>query len=696
MTELTNKSKYLLIAIISIILTAIFITVFYYCRTEIDVCPETAGTLSDFRYYFDENKNEWVSEQSSAVIGEDLTAVRIKDFSELNVIDKVNYFPDEYIVPSNNPLAYDYDIVSLQDASFAKSGSIVIFLLNLDPMDSDFTQQSESLDKYKVGDYWKFSILLPKIFTAANVYVNSSLVATSGEISDYEFINYTTNDDRVTVTHVSETERTVLNLEFYTRREAVNNQVITIHYQSDSETLAGLQDPLVVGLPQAVNAVKQQYPITFLVALVVSVMIFFVLAVLSFLKKTTKFLAENIIMAGVMLLAIANYGLANVTSLPLFLSSLRFSAGFPILFAAAMMLSGKMPFTVRLPSILLNLLGFILAFIQPYIGLSAEYGVSVTVTVLKLLCSSYVVFLIFLLLFKNIALPSPLQTVCAELSAVNVVASILIAPSFMVLQYPPIWLYFALTVVSFITVIRIIANTEKENSYITANLNSEVERQIKDIRAVIAERDKLLQFISHDLKKPLIFTENHLSVLSERENDAEQLKLINIVKTNNKKVLDSLNEISGYAKLNYFAEPSRPADLAELCRKLYEYCADDCKAAGILLKNTVDKPVFVFAKTQGLENALTNIILNAIEHADCTEITLSVRSEKNKILLSVKDNGKGIPSDLDVFRPYISENKPDVGGLGLYICKTIIESMNGELSYTCNEGTIFTVALLKA
>ncbi len=361
-----------------------------------------------------------------------------------------------------------------------------------------------------------------------------------------------------------------------------------------------------------------------------------------------------------------------------------------------MMLSGKMPFTVRLPSILLNLLGFILAFIQPYIGLSAEYGVSVTVTVLKLLCSSYVVSLIFLPLFKNIALPSPLQTVCAELSAVNVVASILIAPSFMVLQYPPIWLYFALTVVSFITVIRIIANTEKENSYITANLNSEVERQIKDIRAVIAERDKLLQFISHDLKKPLIFTENHLSVLSERENDAEQLKLINIVKTNNKKVLDSLNEISGYAKLNYFAEPSRPADLAELCRKLYEYCADDCKAAGILLKNTVDKPVFVFAKTQGLENALTNIILNAIEHADCTEITLSVRSEKNKILLSVKDNGKGIPSDLDVFRPYISENKPDVGGLGLYICKTIIESMNGELSYTCNEGTIFTVALLKA
>ena len=124
--------------------------------------------------------------------------------------------------------------------------------------------------------------------------------------------------------------------------------------------------------------------------------------------------------------------------------------------------------------------------------------------------------------------------------------------------------------------------------------------------------------------------------------------------------------------------------------------SDDCKAAGILLKNTVDKKTLAFAKPQGLENALTNIILNAIEHAECTEITISIKTDKNKVLLTVKDNGKGIPDGPDVFRPYISENKPDVGGLGLYICKNIIESMNGELTYSCNGRTAFTVALLKA
>ena len=338
-----------------------------------------------------------------------------------------------------------------------------------------------------------------------------------------------------------------------------------------------------------------------------------------------------------------------------------------------------------------------MSFILPYVSVSASEGISVAVTLLKILSAATLTCLIFLPSILKKPLPSLLRTFFFFFAAVNVISSVFIAPTSEVLLYPPIWLYFALTVISFLTVISIIANTERENAYITANLNSEVERQVKDIRAVVTERDKLLQFISHDLKKPLVFGENHLDILLEREKDDEQIKLINIVRQNNKKVLENLTEIAGYARFNYIEEPSRPIELSEICDKLYNYCTEDCKAAGILLKNDVDRKAFAFAKPQGLENALTNIILNAIEHADCTEITLSLRSDRNKILISVKDNGKGISPDLDVFRPYVSENDSEVGGLGLYICKSIIESMNGELTYSSGiGGTVFTVALLKA
>lgn len=89
--------------------------------------------------------------------------------------------------------------------------------------------------------------------------------------------------------------------------------------------------------------------------------------------------------------------------------------------------------------------------------------------------------------------------------------------------------------------------------------------------------------------------------------------------------------------------------------------------------------------------------MNAVEHAACSAITLSLKTVKNKVVLCVADNGKGIDGDIDVFKPYVSENKPETGGLGLYICKNIVESMNGELTYKSDSnGTEFYITLLKA
>ena len=89
--------------------------------------------------------------------------------------------------------------------------------------------------------------------------------------------------------------------------------------------------------------------------------------------------------------------------------------------------------------------------------------------------------------------------------------------------------------------------------------------------------------------------------------------------------------------------------------------------------------------------------MNAVEHANCSSITMFMKYEKNKAILCIVDDGKGISSDIDVFKPYYSENKPETGGIGLYICKNIIESMNGSLSYESRPGeTMFCISLLKA
>lgn len=165
------------------------------------------------------------------------------------------------------------------------------------------------------------------------------------------------------------------------------------------------------------------------------------------------------------------------------------------------------------------------------------------------------------------------------------------------------------------------------------------------------------------------------------------------------RVVSNLSEIGEYARFNYIAEPSQVTDIRELCAVLYKYHKLDCDANGIILKNTVNVRAAAFVKRQGLENVVSNIIMNAVEHANCKTITLSIISEKNKIILRVADDGKGMREDIDVFAPYVTENaeKDDTSGLGLFICKSIIESMNGELTYETGEkGTTFYISLLKA
>ncbi len=104
-----------------------------------------------------------------------------------------------------------------------------------------------------------------------------------------------------------------------------------------------------------------------------------------------------------------------------------------------------------------------------------------------------------------------------------------------------------------------------------------------------------------------------------------------------------------------------------------------------------------YAKPKGLESALVNIIMNAVEHADCTTITVSAAYVKNKAVLAVADDGKGVAAGDDVFKPYVTESAEETGGLGLYICKSVAEAMNGTLAFERTDGkTVFRIELLRA
>ena len=103
-------------------------------------------------------------------------------------------------------------------------------------------------------------------------------------------------------------------------------------------------------------------------------------------------------------------------------------------------------------------------------------------------------------------------------------------------------------------------------------------------------------------------------------------------------------------------------------------------------------------KTQ-INRVLTNLIQNAIQSVPETrsaEIEIATKVSDGKVLLSVKDNGTGIPGQMidKIFTPNFT-TKTSGTGLGLAMCKGIVEKLEGRIWFETkeNEYTIFFVEL---
>jgi PAS domain S-box-containing protein len=113
--------------------------------------------------------------------------------------------------------------------------------------------------------------------------------------------------------------------------------------------------------------------------------------------------------------------------------------------------------------------------------------------------------------------------------------------------------------------------------------------------------------------------------------------------------------------------------------------------------------LYVEASTAQLSQVFVNLLANAA-HAllddapERNEIKITARREGNRARIEIADNGKGIPEELQsrIFEPFFTTKDTGEGmGLGLSICRNIIEGFGGTMSVssTLGQGTVFRVLL---
>ena len=116
-----------------------------------------------------------------------------------------------------------------------------------------------------------------------------------------------------------------------------------------------------------------------------------------------------------------------------------------------------------------------------------------------------------------------------------------------------------------------------------------------------------------------------------------------------------------------------------------------------------DEPLMVHADVARLQQAIANILQNAIKYSpQQSTIRVQVYEERGQVVVSVKDHGSGIAADdiPGIFKLYIegAERKSDAGGLGigLHVAKELVESHGGTIEARSDgpgKGSEFVVRL---
>lgn len=221
---------------------------------------------------------------------------------------------------------------------------------------------------------------------------------------------------------------------------------------------------------------------------------------------------------------------------------------------------------------------------------------------------------------------------------------------------------------------------------------------------------KFIANVSHDFRSPLTSIKGYLEAMLDGTIPPElQEKYLNIViseterltkLTNNLLVMNNVNKDGMILDISDF-------DIVAIIKQTIETFEGICSKKKIKFKLVFsDKSMFVTADMSKIQQVIYNLVDNAIKFSNTdSSIIISVSEKNEKILISIKDFGIGIPKDSlphiweRFYKSDLSRGKDKKGtGLGLSIVKDIITGHNEYIDVVSTQGvgTEFTFRLPKA
>ncbi|MDQ2693284.1 MAG: ATP-binding protein [Chloroflexota bacterium] len=233
--------------------------------------------------------------------------------------------------------------------------------------------------------------------------------------------------------------------------------------------------------------------------------------------------------------------------------------------------------------------------------------------------------------------------------------------------------------------------------------SSEMQEELQDLRRQMQLQEDFVSTISHELRTPLGFIKGYSTSLLREDtswDEQTQKEFLNIIDEEADRLSLLIENVLESARLQSKTLPLRfqPTRLDAVLRDVVMRVRARHKDLDINMQLEVVPPVN--GDGVRLAQVFDNLFANAIKYAPGAPIMISLNQVDQDAVISFTDRGSGIPTEslaliFERFYRVRSENPVTGTGLGLYICRQIIQAHRGKIwaESTPGQGTTFFIHL---
>ena len=243
---------------------------------------------------------------------------------------------------------------------------------------------------------------------------------------------------------------------------------------------------------------------------------------------------------------------------------------------------------------------------------------------------------------------------------------------------------------------------------INNHLEEIVAKRTEEIKNLIEQKNEFIHLLSHDLKNPLTPMNTLLPIIEQKVTDEETKKMIQMLIQNVQKMKHLINETLKVARLDHVGK-----ELDVQSFNLQEIVTGILTENSVFLQQnnanvicTIDDNIDVLADKMQVGEIFNNLLTNSVKYCPpdkkCNICINAAKQDINTVKVSFTDNGIGLSTDQmkHVFEEFYKGAKPREGmdstGLGLSICKSIVDNHEGKIwveSEGVGKGTTFHFTL---